>query len=54
MIEKLKSLQIGEVLEDIDLKEYNTYRVSCLAKALVKPKDIECLKRLLYFYNKRK
>ena len=39
MIEKLKDLQIGEVLENIDLKEYNTCRVSCLAKALVKPKD---------------
>ena len=54
MIEKLKDLQIGEVLEDIDLKEYNTYRVSCLAKALVKPKDIESLKRLLYFLQQEK
>lgn len=43
MIEKLKILQNVEVLEEVDVKEYTTFKVSCIAKAIVKPKDIDAL-----------
>lgn len=49
MIEKLKNLQIGEVREQVDLKNENTYRVSCIANYYVKPKDLDSLIRLLKF-----
>ena len=49
MIEKLKELQIGEVLEDVDIKNYTTFRVSCTPKCLVKPKDETSLISLLKF-----
>lgn len=49
MIEKIKNLQIGEVLEDVDLKNYTTFKVSCTPKCLVKPKDETSLISLLKF-----
>lgn len=49
MIEKLKQLQIGKVEEFVDLKKYNTYRVSCVAKYIIYPKDVEACLRLLSF-----
>ena len=49
MIEKLKDLQIGEVLEEVDLKNYTTFRVSCTPKCLIKPKDENSLITLLKF-----
>lgn len=47
MIEKLKNLQNVEVLEEVDVKDYTTFKASCIAKAIAKPKDIEALLTLL-------
>ncbi len=49
MNEKLKQLQIGEIKELVDLKKYNTYRISCIAKYLIYPKDSKKLIQLLSF-----
>lgn len=49
MIEKLKSLQVGEIQENIDIKDYTTFKVSCIVKYLVKPKDEESLLTLVKF-----
>lgn len=47
MIEKLKSLQNVEILENIDIKDYTTFKVSCQVRAIVKPKDLNSLILLL-------
>ncbi len=47
MIEKLKSLQNLEILEEVDVKDYTTFKISCIAKFLVKPKEKEALIALL-------
>ncbi len=52
MFEKLKQLQIGKVYENYDLKNLNTYQVSCLAKYLIYPKDLASLICLLTFLKK--
>jgi len=49
MIENLK--KYGEVLSDIDLKNYNTYRISTKAKYLVIPNDLESLANLIKYLN---
>ena len=44
----------GEVLENIDLKKYNTYGISVKVKYLVKPYNKECLIKLIkYLDNNR-
>lgn len=50
IIEELRDLKVGEVLENIDIKKYTTYRVGGNATALVYPEDeynlIELIKYL--------
>ena len=41
--------QFGEVLENVSLKKYNTYKIGGYAKYVVKPHDINCLKELIKF-----
>ena len=41
----------GEVLENVDLKNYNTYAISVKAKYLIKPYDIDTLKGLIDYLN---
>ena len=49
MIEKIKNLQIGEVQENVDIKDYTTFKVSCRVECLVKPKDENFLITLVKF-----
>lgn len=43
--------EFGEVLENVDLKKYNTYRIGGKARYLVKPYDIESLNLLINYLN---
>lgn len=47
MIEKLKDVKNLEVFENVDVKDYTTFKVSCIATAVVKPKTEEALFTLL-------
>ena len=49
IIRKLNNLDIGEIKENVSLKEHTTYRVGGKASAFVYPKDIESLKVVLKF-----
>jgi len=54
VVEEIKKLSIGEVYENIDLKKYNTYRVSGNALGIVIPDDENGLIKLLKFLKKNK
>ena len=41
----------GDVLEDVSLKKYNTYRIGGIAKYLVIPNDVESLQGLVKYLN---
>ena len=41
----------GELLENVDLKNYNTYGISSKTKYLIKPYDIDNLKGLIDYLN---
>ena len=43
IIDKIKELNIGKIEEEVSLKKYNTYHIGGTAKAIVYPKDAECL-----------
>ncbi len=47
MIEELKELDTLEILENVDLKDYTTFKVSCIADFLAKPKNEQELCHLL-------
>ena len=51
IIEEIKKLDIGEVLENVNIKKYTTYRAGGTALGLVYPNDIYCLIKLLKFLN---
>ena len=47
--ESLKRLKVGTVLENISLKEYTTYKLNGVARFLVIPDNLDCLKKLLTY-----
>jgi len=47
MKEKIKNLNIGEVLENINIEDYTTYKIKANAKLLVIPKNTDSLIKLL-------
>lgn len=49
MIKELKKLKCGEVLENVDMKKYTTYKAGGRALAMVFPKNIACLIKLLKY-----
>ena len=49
MIDKLKKLKVGKVIEKPLLKEYTTYKVGGKAIALVMPDSVDNLIKLLDF-----
>lgn len=49
MIEKLRNLQIGEIEENVDIKDYTTFKVSCMVSYFIKPKDESSLITLIKF-----
>lgn len=52
MIEVLKEL--GNVLENVSLKNYNTYKIGGNAKYLVEPFDVDSLKKLIKYLKDNK
>lgn len=54
ILKKIKDLQIGEVIENIDLKNYTTFKISCICFCLVKPKCLNDLITLLKYLKETK
>lgn len=54
MKEKLDELHIGEILYDVDVKKYTTFKVSSKVLAIVFPDSLENLVRLLGFLKEEK
>jgi len=48
-IKEIKKLKVGEILENVDLKKYTTYKAGGKATLLVKPKDVDKLIILLKY-----
>ena len=49
ILQEIEKLDVGEILTDINIKEYTTYKVGGKALGLVLPKDVEGLILLLKF-----
>ncbi len=49
ILKDIRDLNVGEILEDIDMREYTTYRAGGHALGLVYPKDVEGLIVLLKY-----
>lgn len=45
----LKKIKCGKILENVDLKKYTTFKLECIAKYLVFPKNVEELINILNF-----
>ena len=52
MIEELRMLECGKILENVDMKKYTTYKAGGKAKLMVFPKDIDDLIKLLKYIKK--
>lgn len=52
IIEQLEKMNIGKVESEVSLDKYTTYRVGGIASAMVYPKNIECLKKVLQLLKK--
>lgn len=44
--------EYGTVIENVNLKRYNTYKIGGIAKYLISPNDINSLKELITYLNK--
>ena len=51
MIEKIKKLKIGKIIENPIMKKYTTYKVGGEALAIVYPDDVNSLIKLLKYLN---
>lgn len=51
-IKDIYELNVGDVLENVDLSLYTTYKLKCVGRVLVIPKDIESLKKLISYIKK--
>lgn len=51
-IKDICDLNVGEVLFDVDLSLYTTYKIKCIGKVLVIPRNIDCLKKLISYIKK--
>lgn len=47
LLKDLKKLDLGKIILDASLKEYTTYKIGGTAKAIIYPKNIECLVTLI-------
>ena len=45
IIKELTDLNVGQVLKDVNIKEYTTYKAGGIGRVLVIPKDIESLQK---------
>lgn len=48
-IKDIYDLNVGDVLENVDLSRYTTYKLKGIGRVLVVPRDIECLKKLISY-----
>ncbi len=46
---ELKKLKVGNVLENVSLKNYTTYKINGIAKVIIFPEDLDKLKKLLFY-----
>ncbi len=53
MIEEIKKLKIGKVLEKVSMKEYTTYQIGGIVDAMVFPKDKDGLITLLRYLKEK-
>lgn len=53
-IKEIKKLKVGEVLENINLKQYTTYKAGGIGKVLVIPNSIDNLVKLLNYIKENK
>ena len=54
IIEKIKKLKIGKIIEDAYMRDYTTYKVGGKVTCMVFPKDVDSLIKLLKELNKEK
>ncbi len=47
MKEKLRKIQNIEILENVDIKEYTTFKISCKVRYLIKPKNESSLRDVI-------
>jgi UDP-N-acetylmuramate dehydrogenase len=52
-IKEIKKLKVGTVLENVSLKNYTTYKLNGIARALIFPENLECLKKLLTYLKEQ-
>lgn len=43
LIQEIKRMDIGKVITDVSLKEYTTYKIGGIARAIIYPKNVDCL-----------
>ena len=48
-IKDIYELNVGEVIENVDLSKYTTYKVKSTGRVLVSPTNIDCLKKLISY-----
>ncbi len=48
-VEEIKKLKVGEILENVSLRNYTTYRLNTIGRLLVFPQTIEELKKLISY-----
>lgn len=51
-IKDIYELNIGDVIENVDLSKYTTYKIKAIGRVLVRPTNIECLKKLIGYIKK--
>ena len=52
MIEELKKLECGEILENVDMRKYTTYKAGGKAKLMVFPKNVDALIKVIKYIKK--
>ena len=53
MVKDIKNLKCGKILENVDLKKYNTYKVSCIAKMMIFPENEKELISLIKYLKEK-
>lgn len=51
-IKDIYELNVGEVIENVDLSKYTTYKLKCVGRVLVIPDSIDGLKKLIDYIEK--
>lgn len=51
MIEELKKLKVGKIIENVNLEKYTSYKLNEKAKAMVFVDSLDNLKKLLHYLN---